>query len=359
LISERINESTKDFVRIGLDIASIAIGISEIKAGVKGARLFFQILEIGTALGDIALTGFEDKLNEIPEGAKFLKAFNTIALVSSIANIGQAGITRLNSTMPDEIATLRNIWKNNPEVKDIVKAHNPTAFNQIDNLVDELDKYDEWAKYAGDLGEELTHLDILINRLSNELQTLVKNYKKIGKIEVGADNIILFKNAQNEVVGKIIENKFYLCHSGWGGDIVRNETRRTTIIGKYLKNDEGGTHALLKTGIPNASLSGKVDYRILSNLEIDNLFMQAQKAIDAGSYKLADELYERAWEINRQWLDEAIENNDVIRLISEPISDNLMLTNHYGKRVLSFFGREIDYLKSKGYILKGYEFIKK
>jgi uncharacterized membrane protein YqgA involved in biofilm formation len=359
LISERINESTKDFVRIGLDIASIAIGMSEIKAGVKGARLFFQILEIGTALGDIALTGFEDKLNETPEGAKFLKAFNTIALVGSIANIGQEGITMLNNTMPDEIATLRNIWKKNPKVKDIVKTHNPTACNQIDNLVDELDKYDEWAKYAGDLGGELTHLEILINRLSDELQTLVKNYKKIGKIEEGADNILLFKNANNEVVGKIIENKFYLSHSGWGGDIVRNETRRTTIIGKYNADKPGGTHALLKTGIPNASLSGEVDFRILSNPEIDNLLMQAQKAIYAGNYKLADELYEQAWEINRQWLDEAIENNDVIRLISEPISDNLMLTNHYGKRVLSFFGREIDYLKSKGYILKGYEFIKK
>lgn len=153
--------------------------------------------------------------------------------------------------------------------------------------------------------------------------------------------------------------KFYLAHNGWGGDIAMNETRRTTIVGKYNADKPSGTHAQLKTGIPNASLTGKVDYRILSSSEIDNLFAQAQIASDTGNYTLADKLFEKAWEINRQWLDEAIVNQDVIRLISEPNPGNLTLKNNKGETVLSFFGREKSYLELKGYIQQGYEFIKK
>ncbi|NJM14257.1 MAG: hypothetical protein HC896_01730 [Bacteroidales bacterium] len=262
LISDRINENTKDLVRVGIDVASIAIGVAEIKAGVKGARLFFEILEIGLAVGDIALTGFEDKLNETPEGAKFLKAFNTIAVVGGIANIGQAGITKLNSAMPDEIASLRNIWKNNPEVKSIVKAQNPTAANQIDNLVDELDEYEEWAKYAGDLGGSLTNF---VAKSGDELAAYLNNLTTLpaGKT---------YKGNMCRSIGKQYNNPLEIHQGAIGTDYRYSRSGEGAL---YLSETKTGNLTEIST---YGSISNYKTYEY-ANIEIDNMLDLTDDAV--------------------------------------------------------------------------------
>jgi hypothetical protein len=354
------NENVKTTISVVIDVGSLAVGAGAISGGVKGVRLILAVCDVASSVTSLATTAVEDKILKKygSDGQKYINSMRAVSAVLGFADLGGQGVLKFKNLLKDDIVTIGKFYKQLEKDQEF-----EALYQQSKKLIDDVTAYDEEIELAirnaGDLGGSLTHLDILINNLSDGLKAFANNYKKIGRVEEGADNIILFKNANNEVIGKITGNKFYLAHSGWGGDIAMNETRRTTILGKYNADKPGGTHSLLKSGIPNASLTGKVDFRILSSSEIDNLFVQAQDAINTGNYTLADELFEQAWEINRKWIDEGIANDDIIRLISEPISDNLMLTNHYGKRVLSFFGREKSYLESKGYVQQGFEFIKK
>ena len=67
-----------------------------------------------------------------------------------------------------------------------------------------------------------------------------------------------------------------------------------------------------------------------------------------------DELYispKQFWsEYNKPWLDNAIERNDIFKMATEPVWNNLTRVNMLtGKTELTGFGREYTYLKKHGY----------
>jgi hypothetical protein len=73
--------------------------------------------------------------------------------------------------------------------------------------------------------------------------------------------------------------------------------------------------------------------------------------------KIADEFWET---VNKPWLDDAIARGDDFRLVSNPldtkaiyVTDDLgnFVLDVSGNKIKSIFGREIDYLKSKGYTI--------
>jgi hypothetical protein len=71
---------------------------------------------------------------------------------------------------------------------------------------------------------------------------------------------------------------------------------------------------------------------------------------------VTDEFWDRA---NRPWLDDAIARGDKLRFVSDPSDDfAIYVTNkkgtkfildERGNKIKSIFGREVDYLRSKGY----------
>lgn len=60
--------------------------------------------------------------------------------------------------------------------------------------------------------------------------------------------------------------------------------------------------------------------------------------------------------MNKPWIDQAIARGDKFRFVSDPTSEAaIYVTNkggfvtENGNKIKSIFGREVDYLKSKGY----------
>ncbi|WP_373760657.1 hypothetical protein [Streptococcus ferus] len=67
-----------------------------------------------------------------------------------------------------------------------------------------------------------------------------------------------------------------------------------------------------------------------------------------------DELYispEQFWEnYNKPWLDNVIQRGDIIKIATEPTSQNIYRINKLtGETELTGFGKEFEYLKSNGY----------
>jgi hypothetical protein len=122
------------------------------------------------------------------------------------------------------------------------------------------------------------------------------------------------------ILSNIISYKF----AGFGGDVVSDPSRTTTIIGKYLEGQPNGTHALIQSGLTE-SVTGSVKT----------------------TFNVLNDPFFAGWDTNRAWLDDAISRDDVIRVISDPQNAD------------GFFKQEIEYLKTKGYIQSGAYFVKK
>ncbi len=68
------------------------------------------------------------------------------------------------------------------------------------------------------------------------------------------------------------------------------------------------------------------------------------------------------WElVNKPWLDDAIARGDHFRFVSNPADEKALFVTtdkdklfvlDDGKRIQSIFGREVEYLKSKGYTFR-------
>jgi hypothetical protein len=116
--------------------------------------------------------------------------------------------------------------------------------------------------------------------------------------------------------------------AGFGGDIAVKAEKTTTVLGRFPgaieKLKESGAFA--EKGLNFLNL-GKAEY---------------------------------SWEKNVEFLDKAIERSDVIRFVSNPTEvKNLYEVTKTGQKKLTTFGKEVEYLKSKGYEIKGSEAVKK
>ena len=143
-----------------------------------------------------------------------------------------------------------------------------------------------------------------------------------------------------------------------GGDVIKLDPDATTTVTGVLDD----VNVIAKRGekLPGVTVMGQNPggVNILRSpkwAEIQKKYVSL-KGTDPSLYwrKVTDEFWEAA---NRPWLDEAIARGDKFRFISDPTKDaaiyvtdaanNLVLEN--GQRIKSIFGREVDYLTSKGY----------
>jgi hypothetical protein len=114
----------------------------------------------------------------------------------------------------------------------------------------------------------------------------------------------------------------------FGGDIVCDPTKTTTILGKFedLSNG-GGTVKLIEDGL----------YKVGENTGGMNVL-----SFDGSGMTEAQQ-----WAINLQWLTEATTRGDVIRVVSDPLNPANINRASGG---LSFFGMEVKFLTDLGYV---------
>ena len=178
-------------------------------------------------------------------------------------------------------------------------------------------------------GEKVTITVIeLLKTLPRNIAGTVFKAKNIGHTikSVGKD-IVIYSKVNGSEIARVVNNKFVLKNSGFGGDIIAHETKATIILGKFLKDQPNGTEALLKTGLTKSGVPSK--------------------EIRQGAINILDDPDFGGWETNKAWLDAAINRGDIIRLISDP------------SEATGFFKEEINYLiRSKGYRIKGAYMIK-
>jgi hypothetical protein len=125
-------------------------------------------------------------------------------------------------------------------------------------------------------------------------------------------------------------NKFKVKFGGFGGDLVVDADKTTTVLGRFKG----------KNGIETLKKDGAFDVDGLNFLNVEKW----------------------DWAKNQKFLDDAIARGDNIRFVSDPTDvNNLYKRGKDGKLTdkLTTFGREVEYLKGKGYEIKGSEAVKK
>jgi hypothetical protein len=188
----------------------------------------------------------------------------------------------------------------------------------------------------------------------NHLTSLVSSIEAGLKTVLDGSSVKLLDDA-GEQVAKITDNILTFKYSGFGGNIITVPDKTTTVVGKWIDNiDGGGTKEIIESGL---SKSGRNDGGINALSEAPDPSWNNQQIWD---------------NINEPWLDEAIDNGDVIRVVSNPLNKNNIFSNVDGIpdsvfsspsslsnflqnlnqtqiNKLSFYGREIRYLFQNGF----------
>jgi hypothetical protein len=150
-----------------------------------------------------------------------------------------------------------------------------------------------------------------------------------------------------------------------GGNTIALSSNKTTTLTGILEDvnvvaERGVNVNLTFNGITKMgeNVGGINILRSPKWLEIRAKYKSILDSGDKLSYwqKVTDEFWETA---NKLWLDEAIARNDNFRFVSNPNSEKAIYVTEKGNFVLdgsgnkikSIFGREVDYLKSKGYTI--------
>jgi hypothetical protein len=179
--------------------------------------------------------------------------------------------------------------------------------------------------------------------INNRLEQL----RDAGLQIVKNENTISFFNESNVLVAEIKDGILRFKYSGYGGDIIMNPERTTTVLGKFAEEwfdpTSGGTRNFLGSkgdpnveGLPEGSFSrGEgvlVDKGGMSFLDIAEdkynaiLDKHIQKYLDKGLNKIEakklgiKEGNNEFWDkYNYPFLEDAFKRGDDIRLVSDPI----------------------------------------
>ncbi|WP_320020395.1 hypothetical protein [Labilibaculum manganireducens] len=124
-------------------------------------------------------------------------------------------------------------------------------------------------------------------------------------------------------VGKFVDGKLNVNYSGFGGDVVCDVDKTTTILGKWEDPAGGGTSEIINSKL---SKSG-----------------QNHGGANALSESIPDGWSDKQiWDnINEPWLRDAAERSDIIRVVSDP---TLPSNIYKPDGTLSFFGKEHELL---------------
>lgn len=162
----------------------------------------------------------------------------------------------------------------------------------------------------------------------------VSKWNDDGLEMISEGNKITIENNGSEV-GEIIDNLLKVKYSNYGGDVVCHSSKTTTILGKFNDVVTGGGISVVKDS---------------------KLFKYGENP--AGINLLNNPNW--TWEINRQWIIDAINRGDIIRVVSNPNHIDNIWIDGIVNGIKTPYGREIELLEASGYRFDSskYEFVK-
>ena len=163
------------------------------------------------------------------------------------------------------------------------------------------------------------------------------------------EQIALVGKITPESIADALDGVYQTIQEWFNGDDTSTKLNYITSNGLQLETTPGRTTTVL--GSYNSDTAAIIE-------ELGNV-----KSLDFGPkdggfnlLNVPDELYvspEQFWnEYNKPWLDNAVQRNDIIKIATEPVYDNLYRLNPVtGELELTGFGREFTYLTEKlGYV---------
>jgi hypothetical protein len=125
LLEDQFNKKANFCINLGVDLLSLAFGVAEIKAGVKGIKLGLALVDVSVTAGDLMVSALEEKIIEEygAEGEAFIRSWHMVSGVASMANLGTQNISMLVEVMPAEVGKMRAFWatyKNDPKLSQIL-----------------------------------------------------------------------------------------------------------------------------------------------------------------------------------------------------------------------------------------------
>jgi hypothetical protein len=149
----------------------------------------------------------------------------------------------------------------------------------------------------------------------------------------------------------------------YGGNKIKLDEAATTTVTGTLDD----TDSIARRGIklPGATVMGENPggINLLRSPKWKEIQLKCKPLLDTqGETAYWKAVTDEFWEtVNKAWLDEAIARGDQFRFVSNPNDEKslFVLTKNKksfvvdnGKKIRSIFGREVEYLKSKGYTFK-------
>ena len=148
--------------------------------------------------------------------------------------------------------------------------------------------------------------------------TLVIDTVKTGLRVVTDNNIIKFISQTGNEIARIANGIMTFKYTGFGGDIITNANKTTTILGRYVDNIGKGTKSILDSKLFKFG-ENKGGFNLLNENTWGNL-TQNQKDL-----------------LNYNWLEQAFKRGDDIRLVSDQ-------TNKFSNGILTQYGKELNWI---------------
>tara|TARA_R110000796_G_scaffold252640_2_gene389921 strand:- start:186238 stop:188277 length:2040 start_codon:yes stop_codon:yes gene_type:complete len=143
-------------------------------------------------------------------------------------------------------------------------------------------------------------------------------------LKADLDGAIVKLTKNGDEIARISDNILTFNYTGFGGKIVTNPNKTTTVVGKWADPSGGGTREIIESGLSKSGTNiGGIN---ALNVNTDGLSSS------------------QIWnDVNKPWLEAAIARGDAIRAVSNPnISSNLVNPTTFNG--LSYFGMEHEYL---------------
>lgn len=217
---------------------------------------------------------------------------------------------------------------------------------------------------------QMVNLDIPIN-INSQLERL----RKAGLKVIEGEKSISFFSKEGILVAEIKDGLLLFKYSGFGGDIVMNPEKATTVLGKFAEKWEdvtsGGTRNFLGSnldpkvsGLPEGAFSrgnGKTvyngdmnfldiaedEYNAILNKHIQKYIDKGLNKIEAKKLGLEDGNNEFWDKYNYPFLEDAFKRGDDIRLVSDP--DIFKNSGTYARELNAINGKN-GLAKKYGYV---------
>ena len=239
------------------------------------------------------------------------------------------------------------------------------CYNHFGEYISSDASYEDMVDYSKNAVNAFATVAPLAGKAATSLKPKMKNLKSSRTLA----NAAVSKGAGN---GKV-QRKLVIKEGVLANIAESKAAREASNFSEHVKLEkaipQGGTktkldyvtsNGLVLESTPSKTTTVLGTYRSDTGAILDEL--GNVKSLDFGprdgSFNLLntpDELYvspNQFWdEYNKLWLDNAIERNDIFKIVTEPTWDNLTRINMYtGKIELTGFGREYTYLRKHGYV---------